>query len=95
MRRKRDTTRFEDQWGVLDIIERRQYSDLKRITRNANENVENLKNSVLLPFTSCLKSMPFLRAQNSIGHSFEKLYHNRLSTLPNLSFRISCNVLLY
>ena len=74
MRRKREASRHEDQWAVLDVTKSRQSASSKGTIRNANETAESFKKPILLPFTTCLKRMPFLRTQNSIRDSFEKLY---------------------
>ena len=74
MRRKRAMNQDKLTWSFLDVGEKHQILNLTSIPQNIDAN-DKTKKSFLMPFTTCLKSMPFLKTKN-IENDLRKLLEN-------------------
>ena len=77
MRRRRAMTGDDFYWHVLDAGEKHKTHKLVPSQRNISTNDTMKKKSILIPFTTCLKNMPFLRKngiESDMRLLLEKVY---------------------
>ena len=77
MRRRRTTTDDDFDWVALDAGEKHKSHNLVPSQQYISTYDTNRTKSILLPFTTCLKNMPFLRKngiESDIRLLLEKVY---------------------